>query len=302
MIKLIDHIISSGNLTLEQFAGLMVSENKEGIQYLFSVARDTTAANFGRKASMHALLHLSSHCSFDCSYCPSRHSQPDIQRCRLSAEQILQHCTQAQAIGFRHILLSAGPDAALSDDFLIPLLSSIRQQCPQLSVSLALGVRSRQSYERLRQAGVVGYLLRHKTADPIHFAKLHPHDIPFEHYQQAYEHLAQLQFQVGSGFIVGTPHQTLEILYQELQRILTLCPHLVSVSPLLPLPGTPLADRPGATLDATLRLLALIRILHPQVLLPTSAALLRLHPSGHELGLLAGANIILQPLQQNTIN
>lgn len=245
---------------------------------------------------MRGLIEISNHCKNDCLYCGIRRSHTDITRYRLTPEEILQCCSQGYDLGFRTFVLQGGEDTWFTDDRLCHLVSTIRSQYPDCAITLSLGERSRQSYQRLFDAGADRYLLRHETADPHHYAQLHPADMSFQNRQQCLIHLKEIGYQVGCGFMVGSPHQTIGTLHQDLQLIRFLQPQMVGIGPFIPTQGTPFAECKAGTLDATLRLLALIRIIHPHVLLPATTALGTIHPQGRELGILAGANVIMPNL------
>jgi biotin synthase len=196
-------------------------------------------------------------------------------------------------LGFRTFVLQGGEDGWFTDERMCDIVAAIRQQFPDCAITLSLGERSRESYQRLFDAGANRYLLRHETADPKHYSRLHPDDMSYDNRMHCLHDLKEIGYQVGCGFMVGSPFQTVENLFQDLQFIRSFQPQMVGIGPFIPASGTPFADRPSGTVDATLRLLALIRLLHPQVLLPATTALGTLHPQGRELGILAGANVIM---------
>jgi biotin synthase len=192
--------------------------------------------------------------------------------------------------------MQGGEDGWFDDDRMCDIVATIRQQFPDCAITLSLGERSRESYQRLFDAGADRYLLRHETADPMHYAKIHPSDMSYDNRMRCLHDLKEIGYQVGCGFMVGSPFQTLENLFSDLQFIRSFQPEMVGIGPFIPTTGTPFADRPSGTVDATLRLLAIIRLLHPRVLLPATTALGTLHPQGRELGILAGANVIMPNL------
>lgn len=300
MKSIIDNIVTTRDLTLEQLVGLMASDNREGIQYLFHKAHETALQVYGNKIFMRGLIEISNHCKNDCLYCGIRRSQQGVKRYRLTKEEILECCQQGYALGFRTFVMQGGEDGWFDDDRMCDIVATIRQQYPDCAITLSLGERSRESYQRLFNAGANRYLLRHETADPQHYARLHPADMSFDNRQHCLRILKEIGYQVGCGFMVGTPFQTLENLYQDLQLIRRLQPEMVGIGPFIPATGTPFADRPAGTVEATLRLLALIRLIHPTVLLPATTALGTLHPQGRELGILAGANVVMPNLSPAT--
>jgi len=296
MKQIIDHIVSTRNLTLEQLAGLMATEDQEVVGYLFHQSHQLAQRIYGNKIFIRGLIEISNHCKNDCLYCGIRRSRTDVHRYRLSKEDILQCCQQGYSLGFRTFVLQGGEDGWFTDERMCDIVAAIRQQFPDCAITLSLGERSRESYQRLFDAGANRYLLRHETADPKHYSRLHPDDMSYDNRMHCLHDLKEIGYQVGCGFMVGSPFQTVENLFQDLQFIRSFQPQMVGIGPFIPASGTPFANRPSGTVDATLRLLALIRLLHPQVLLPATTALGTLHPQGRELGILAGANVIMPNL------
>ncbi len=296
MKEIIDHIVSTRNLTLEQFVGLMSTEDQSVVSHLFQQSHQLAQRVYGNKIFIRGLIEISNHCKNDCLYCGIRRSRTDVHRYRLSKEDILQCCQQGYGLGFRTFVMQGGEDGWFDDDRMCDIVATIRHQFPDCAITLSLGERSRESYQRLFDAGADRYLLRHETADPMHYAKIHPSDMSYDNRMRCLHDLKEIGYQVGCGFMVGSPFQTLENLFADLQFIRSFQPEMVGIGPFIPTTGTPFADRPSGTVDATLRLLAIIRLLHPRVLLPATTALGTLHPQGRELGILAGANVIMPNL------
>lgn len=296
MQNIVDYIASARDLSLEQLMKLMTADDIEGVKYLFQKAHETAQRVYGNKIFMRGLIEISNHCKNDCLYCGIRRSQQGVSRYRLTKEEILECCQQGYGLGFRTFVLQGGEDGWFDDDRMCDIVATIHQQYPDCAITLSLGERSRESYQRLYDAGASRYLLRHETADAKHYAKLHPAEMSYSNRQRCLRDLKEIGYQVGCGFMVGSPFQTLDTLYQDLQLIRRLKPEMVGIGPFIPATGTPFADRPAGTVDATLRLLAIIRLLHPSVLLPATTALGTLHPQGRELGILAGANVVMPNL------
>ena len=183
-----------------------------------------------------------------------------------------------------------------NDDRMCDIVSTIRHRFPDCAITLSLGERSRDSYQRLFDAGADRYLLRHETATPEHYAFLHPDDMSFDNRMQCLYDLKEIGYQVGCGFMVGSPRQTVNTLFRDIQFIRSFQPEMVGIGPFIPASGTPFADAPAGTVELTLRLLAIIRLVHPHVLLPATTALGTLHEQGRELGIMAGANVVMPNL------
>lgn len=274
----------------------MKTEDHEAVQYLFAQAHQIAQQVYGNKIFMRGLIEISNHCKNDCLYCGIRRSQEGLSRYRLTKEEIIECCDHGYNLGFRTFVLQGGEDGWYTDERMCDIVSSIHQRYPDCAITLSLGERTKESYKRLYDAGANRYLLRHETANAAHYAKLHPAEMSFDNRQQCLLDLKEIGYQVGCGFMVGSPYQTIETLLEDLQLIRRLQPEMVGIGPFIPTKGTPFHDRPAGTVDATLRILALIRIIHPHVLLPATTALGTLHPQGRELGILAGANVIMPNL------
>lgn len=278
-------------------------ENLDGP--LFTQARSTCRAAYGDSVFLRGLIELSSYCKQDCYYCGLRRSNGHVRRYRLTREEILNCCDSGYDLGFRAFVLQGGEDAYFDDGILCALVSDIKTRYPDCAVTLSLGERSRRSYEALFAAGVDRYLLRHETATASHFARLHPPGQTLASRKRSLYDLREIGFQVGAGFMVGSPGQTVEHLAADLVFLRDLQPHMVGIGPFLPHHETPFAGEPAGSLRGTLVLLALTRLLLPDALLPATTALGSLHsvrkadamrPGGRELGLRAGANVVMPNL------
>ena len=175
-------------------------------------------------------------------------------------------------------------------------VAEIKRRYPDCAVTLSLGERGRESFRRLREAGADRYLLRHETADRAHYAQLHPAEMSFEHRMQCLHDLRNLGYQVGTGFMVGSPFQTLETLKKDLAFIADFKPEMVGIGPFIPAAGTPFEHHPAGSIELTIRLIAILRLLLPTALLPATTALGTLHPTGRERAIAAGANVIMPNL------
>ncbi len=283
------------NLSSSEIERLLTTSDPLAVDELYAEACRLRDEVYGRRVFMRGLIEITSHCRNNCLYCGLRR---DVQcrRYRLSEEQILDCCRIGHELGFRTFVLQGGEDAWFTDDRVCHIVSSIRSRFPDCAITLSLGERGRESFARLRQAGADRYLLRHETADPAHYAILHPAEMSFDHRMQCLHDLRDLGFQVGAGFMVGSPGQSVATLLKDLEFIDRFRPEMVGIGPFIPAAGTPFEDRPAGSVELTLRLLALIRIIHPHVLLPATSALGTLHPQGRERAIRAGANVVMPNL------
>lgn len=274
---------------------LLTTSDPVATEELYAKACRVRDEVYGRKVFMRGLIEISNHCKNNCLYCGIRRDA-SVQRYRLTKEDILACCQEGHRLGFRTFVLQGGEDGWYTDELMCDIVSSIRRAYPDCAITLSLGERGRESFRRLREAGADRYLLRHETADRDHYAKLHPAEMSFDHRMQCLQDLRDLGFQVGAGFMVGSPHQTLETIKKDLKFIEEFRPEMVGIGPFIPAAGTPFEKEPAGSVELTIRLLAIIRILHPHVLLPATSALGTMHPTGRERAVNAGANVVMPNL------
>lgn len=296
MKNIVDSIAASRDITLDQLKTLLAATDDEAVSYLFSRALETCRSVYGNAVFMRGLIELSNHCKNDCLYCGIRRSHTSVTRYRLTKEQVLECCSTGHGLGFRTFVLQGGEDGWYTDAVMVDIVASIRSQYPDCAITLSLGERSRESYQRLFDAGANRYLLRHETANAAHYASLHPAEMSFDNRMRCLQELKEIGYQVGCGFMVGSPGQTPETLFEDLQFIRRFEPQMVGIGPFIPASGTPFENEPAGSVETTLRLLAIIRLMNPRVLLPATTALGTMHPRGRERGILAGANVVMPNL------
>lgn len=251
---------------------------------------------YGDAVYTRGLIEFTNYCKNDCRYCGIRRSNREAKRYRLTEEEILACCENGYELGFRTFVLQGGEDAFFTDERMTRIVRAIKGAYPDCAVTLSLGERSFESYRALREAGADRYLLRHETAAEEHYRKLHPADMSLAHRKQCLCDLKRLGYQVGAGFMVGSPYQTTADLAEDLLFLRELQPEMVGIGPFIPHHSTPFGEEPAGSVDLTLRLLSIIRILLPKVLLPATTALGTLDPLGREKGLDAGANVVMPNL------
>ena len=256
---------------------------------------------YGNKVFIRGLIEFTNYCKNDCFYCGIRASQDKVSRYRLTPEQIQDCCRTGYDLGFRTFVLQGGEDGWWNDDRLCQLVSAIKDNHPDCAVTLSVGERSRKSYQRLFDAGADRYLLRHETADCSHYSRLHPSGLTLKNRMECLQNLKDIGYQVGCGFMVGAPGQTVEHLIRDLRFIEEFQPHMVGIGPFLPAAGTPFANEPAGSADLTIRLLSIIRLMQPKVLLPATTALGTAETDGRERGILAGANVIMPNLSPQDV-
>lgn len=280
-------------LPREELARLIAARSPEDCETAASLARKTALREFGRKVYFRGLIEFTNYCRNDCLYCGIRRSNRAALRYRLSEEEILLCCRWGYEQGLRTFVLQGGEDPYFTDERVVSIVRAVKAAYPDCAVTLSIGEKPYESYARFREAGADRYLLRHETASPAHYAKLHPPEMSFENRVRCLHDLIALGFQTGCGMMVGAPYQTPENLAEDLLFMQDLKPQMIGMGPFLPHKDIPFRDEPAGTAEDTLFLLSIVRLMHPRVLLPATTALGTLLPGGRERGILAGANVVM---------
>ena len=294
--ELIEKLYKSCDLSAEELKALLENRTPEDFKLLSEYARQRCEESYGDRVFTRGLIEFSSYCKNDCYYCGLRRSNKKAERYRLSREEILACCRNGYELDFRTFVLQGGEDGHYTDDFLCELVAEIKEKYPDCAVTLSLGERSRESFRRLFDAGADRYLLRHETADKAHYGKLHPPEMSYDDRMRCLSDLREIGYQVGCGFMVGSPFQTADCLVADLRFIKEFKPEMVGIGPFIRHKDTPFAEYPDGTLELTLFLLSVVRLLLPKVLLPATTALGTIAPTGREQGLMAGANVVMPNL------
>lgn len=295
-MELIDKLECEHNLSDAEFAALIDESTEEEQNVLFTRARAVRDRHYGRKVFIRGLIEYSNYCKNDCLYCGIRRSNGHAERYRLTQEEIMQCCEVGYELGFRTFVLQGGEDPYFNDERMVEIVSAIRKTYPDCAITLSLGERGRESFQKLYDAGANRYLLRHETADPCHYARLHPQELTLENRMQCLRDLKEIGYQTGTGMMVGSPYQTTECLIRDIRFIQQLQPQMVGMGPFIPHHDTPFAEFPAGTARKTLVLLAMFRLMLPRVLLPATTALGTIDGDGREKGMNAGCNVVMPNL------
>ncbi|WP_461815747.1 [FeFe] hydrogenase H-cluster radical SAM maturase HydE [Faecalimonas sp.] len=301
MKQLIQKLKETQTLTKKEWRTLIEHRTLELSEYLFSEAREVQKHYYGNRVYIRGLIEFTNFCKNDCFYCGIRKSNPHICRYRLTKEDILKCCQIGYPLGFRTFVLQGGEDGFFTDEKIIDIVSSIKSNYPDCAITLSIGEKSYDSYKAFFDAGADRFLLRHETYSTEHYRKLHPHTLHAKNRQQCLWDLKDIGYQVGTGFMVGSPYQTTENLVEDMLFLKALNPQMVGIGPFIPHHDTPFHNFPQGSLELTLFMLALIRLMLPKVLLPSTTALGTIAPNGREQGILAGANVVMPNLSPNTV-
>lgn len=291
--ELVRKLYETGDLTDSELKQLIEAETAEN---LAEYADNIRQKYYGKKVFLRGLIEISSYCRNDCYYCGIRRSNKSAERYRLDYDDVMKCAETGYSLGFRTFVIQGGEDSGLTDEYMYGIVSGLKEKYPECAVTLSLGERSPKSYKRLKEAGADRYLLRHEAADNDLYSRLHPHGMSLENRKQCLYNLKELGYQVGAGFMVGAPYQTTENIISDIRFLQELRPHMIGIGPFIPHKDTPFHDRKGGSLEYTLRLLGILRLMFPKVLLPATTALGTISPNGRELGLKTGCNVVMPNL------
>lgn len=291
MRNLIDKLNKEKSLSLSEYRALIENPDPD---YAAAVAKSVNP--YKNQVFIRGLIEISNICKNDCLYCGIRASNKSCERFRLTKEDILSCTDTGYPLGFRTFVLQGGEDGYYTDDVVCDIVESIKSRYPDCAVTLSLGERDYDSYKRLYDAGADRYLLRHETADRGHYEKLHPDKMSFDRRMECLYNLKEIGYQVGAGFMVGSPYQTSDTLAKDMKFIEEFSPNMCGIGPFLPHKATPFGKMPAGDSDLTVYLLSLIRIMKPKILLPATTALGTATSDGRERGIVAGANVIMPNL------
>jgi len=273
-----------------------IIESDEYEQELFETADKIRQSYYGTDVYIRGLIEFTNYCKNNCYYCGIRRDNQKVERYRLGKEEILSCCKQGYALGFRTFVLQGGEDIAFSDELICDITAEIKKLYPDCAVTLSLGEKSHDSYQSYFNAGANRYLLRHETANAEHYRALHPDSMSLENRKNCLWDLKKIGYEVGSGFMVGSPYQTTECLIEDLRFLQELQPDMIGIGPYISHQNTPFHDQQNGDLRVCLRLIAILRLMFPNALIPATTALGSIDAKGRELGLMAGANVLMPNL------
>lgn len=296
MLSLVDKLCERRSLSVDEYERLVAGRTPELAEELARRAVAERKRVWGTKVFARGLIEVSSYCVNDCYYCGIRRSNRQVARYRLSPERILACAEEGYGLGFRTFVLQGGEDPWFSDERLCDIVARVRSTHPDCAVTLSMGERSRASYQALHDAGAERYLLRHETANPLHYRRLHPPEMSFERRMRCLEDLRDIGYAVGIGFMVGSPYQQPRDLAMDLKLVEEFGPQMCGIGPFVAHHATPFASQESGSLELTCYLLSIIRLIGPGILLPATTALGSIHPQGREKGIMSGANVVMPNL------
>lgn len=296
-MTVIEKLITQHTLSKTEYIELLNKWQEPDVQKkLTEEASALRQKYYGNKVFVRGLIEFTNYCKNNCLYCGIRRDNHQVERYRLNMEEILECCDQGAELGYQTFVLQGGEDPYFTDERMVEIIKAIKSAYPNHALTLSIGEKSYDSYRKFKEAGVDRYLLRHETANEAHYQKLHPNEMRLNNRMRCLYDLKSLGFQTGAGFMVGTPGQTMETLADDLIFLQELKPEMAGIGPFIPHHETPFANEPSGSVELTLFLLSVIRIMLPSVLLPATTALGTAAGDGRERGMLAGANVVMPNL------
>ncbi len=296
MLQLIDKLRREHSLTAREYKELLVCRDADTSEYLRRQAQEVSFRQFGNAVFIRGLIEITNRCRNNCYYCGIRAGNRLLSRYELNRETILECCREGYELGFHTFVMQGGESPTMTDEWIEETVSAMHGEFPDCAITLSLGEKSREAYERFFCAGATRYLLRHETCNKEHYRLLHPAGMSLDYRLQCLQWLKDIGYQTGTGIMVGSPGQTVDHLVKDLLFIERFRPEMIGIGPFIPHHNTPFADSTAGSVEMTLRLLSIFRLMHPQALIPSTTALATLAPDGREQGILAGANVVMPNL------
>ena len=296
MRDLVHRLVGERTLKRDEFRALIASCDSQTLEYIRKESVRTAQERFGHGIFVRGLIEISSYCRNDCAYCGLRRSNRSAERYRLNHEQIMECCKEGYDAGLRTFVLQGGEDASLTDERLEQIIHDIRHTYPDVAITLSLGERSYDSYKRLYDAGATRYLLRHEAANEELYRKLHPQTMSHANRITCIENLKEIGYQTGMGMMIGVRGQSVDDLVDDLLLMERIRPQMIGIGPFIPHRNTPLGEYPAGSVELTLLMLSIVRLMHPSALIPSTTALATLSAQGRRMGILSGANVVMPNL------
>lgn len=297
---IVDRLASGVELSDEEYRLLLEADDSIDA-YLTEKADRKRREVYGTDVYLRGLIEFTNYCKNNCYYCGIRAGNEVLERYRLTRDEILTCCKVGYELGYRTFVLQGGEDPYYTDERICEIVGAIHDNFPECAITLSIGEREKESYRAFREAGARRYLLRHETADESHYRMLHPDSMSLSHRKKCLFDLKELGYQVGTGIMVGSPYQTVDSIIEDIRFMQSLNPEMIGIGPYLTHHDTPFSDQPNGSMERTLRLISIFRLLFPEALIPATTALGTIHPSGRELGLKAGANVLMPNLSPKDI-
>lgn len=293
LLELFDKLKKENKLEKAEYQFILKNISSNELEALEKIADGVNRNTFDSRVYLRGLIEFSNICSKDCLYCGIRKSIKRSDRYHMTEDEILECAALGYELGYRTFVLQSGEDPYFTDDRIVSIIKNLKSLYPECAITLGVGEKSKESYKAYFDSGCDRYLLRHETASKLLYEKLHPESMSFENRMRCLKDLKDIGYQVGAGFMVGLPYQTDSDLAEDFVFLQEFKPHMVGIGPFIAHSKTPLANFSSGTLKQVLVSVALVRLILPNALLPSTTALGTIFPKGREQALKSGANVVM---------
>ena len=294
--EIIEKLNRERALSFDEWVRIFDSWDADDLGYAMDMAREIAVSRFGKKIYFRGIIEFTNVCRNNCYYCGIRAGNSNCVRYRLDEEDLLKCCADGYAHGFRTFVLQGGEDPYYTQDVMCGIVRRISEEYPDCAVTMSIGELDRDYYQALYDAGARRYLLRHETADAAHYALLHPASMRLESRMRCLKDLKEIGFQTGCGIMIGSPHQNARYLAEDMMFMEDFKPEMIGLGPFIPHKDTPFKDEAAGSVEKTLMVIALCRIMLHDALIPSTTALGTVEAEGRQKGVLAGCNVVMPNL------
>jgi biotin synthase len=291
MVDILDKAMRSHDLDKYEIVRLLSIDDGAQQELLFKAADETRQQYLGTDVHLRGLIEFSNYCMNDCMYCGIRRGNRTLERYRIEPDEVIKVAAQAYRLGYRTIVLQSGEDSYYTGDVMCYIIRGIKEAA-DVAITLSIGERSYDDYKRMKEAGADRYLMRFETSNRELYKKLHPR-MDFDNRIQCLRDIKSLGYELGSGFLVGLPGQTVEDIADDILLLKGLGADMVGIGPFIPHPDTPLRSCNSGSLDMVLKAVAVLRLIMPDINIPATTAVGTSDPFGRQKALKAGANVIM---------
>ena len=277
-------------LTKSEIIEILSDNSEENNKKLFQKADNIRKENVGDEVHLRGLIEFSNICRCNCKYCGLRSSNNEIERYRIEKEKVIEIAQHAAQMGYKTIVLQSGEDAYFSSDIMVEIIREIKEL--DVALTLSIGERTKEEYKAFKDAGADRYLIRIETTDKNLYKKMHP-NMSFENRIRCLYDLKELGYEVGTGCLVGLPEQTIESLADDILFFKEIDADMIGIGPFIPHPNTPLKEAKTGDFNLALKVMALTRIILPDINIPATTAMETLNPNGRIIALQSGANVVM---------
>lgn len=288
LIDIIKKVQLTHSLNKQELVSILKDDSSDAI--LFAAANEVRKKYVGDEVHLRGLIEFSNICKCNCFYCGLRKDNASVQRYRMSVDEIISLAGKAKDYGYKTVVLQSGEDAFFDKEKMCKVISSIKAL--NLALTLSIGEKSYEEYKAYKDAGADRYLLRIETTDKKLYQKLHP-SMSFENRINCLQNLKSLGYEVGTGCLVGLPEQSDESLADDILFFKKLGADMIGLGPFIPCPDTPLQNTQGGTFTKALKVMALTRLILPDINIPATTAMETLQQNGRILALQSGANVVM---------